>query len=188
MRITKVYTKSGDSGQTSLASGERVSKASLRVAAFGDVDELNSVVGLACSRVEDSPLQQMLHEIQNHLFVLGADLSTPPPGGTDRRKDSMRRIQAAEVQWLEQAIDRYNETLPPLEEFILPGGTEAAALLHVARAVARRAERSAVALAASEKINPQALAYLNRLSDLLFVLARVVNRRSGSAETSAQFH
>ena len=186
MRITKVYTKTGDEGQTSLANGERVSKASLRVAAYGDVDELNSVLGLARLRVQDAPIQELLAEIQNGLFVLGADLSTPfPPEG---RPDSMRRIAATEVESLEGAIDRYNATVPPLQEFILPGGSEPGAWLHLARAVARRAERVAVLASQSEKINPQALIYLNRLSDLLFVLARVVNRRSGAAEIAAAFH
>jgi cob(I)alamin adenosyltransferase len=185
MRITKVYTKTGDEGQTSLATGARVSKCSPRVAAYGDADELNSVLGLARCRISDASLQRLLEQIQNSLFVLGADLSTPQPAaGTP---DPIRRIALSEVEFLENAIDRYNETLPALQEFILPGGSEPGALLHVARAVARRAERTAVALAQSETVNPQALIYLNRLSDLLFVLARVVNRQSGSPETSAQF-
>jgi len=220
VRITKVYTKTGDSGMTSLANGERVSKASLRVAAYGDVDELNSLLGLARNQLAGHPpgghskpfgshgkpgkvaqgklreesasslqsLQQLLNDIQNHLFVLGADLSTPQPVGTDRRKDLVRRIAAADVAALEEAIDHYNDSLPPLQEFILPGGSEAGALLHVARAVARRAERTAVSLSETEQLNPHALIYLNRLSDLLFVLARVANRRSGSPEISAEFH
>ena len=188
MRITKVYTRSGDSGDTSLATGERVSKASLRVTACGEVDELNCVLGLAGSKIADNALRQLLQQIQNHLFVLGADLATPQPEEADRRKDTIRRVAVAEVEWLENAIDRHNETLPPLQEFILPGGCEVGALLHLARAVARRAERAGVGLAAREKVNPQALIYLNRLSDLLFVLARVVNRDSGAAETAADFH
>lgn len=188
MRITKVYTKTGDSGETSLATGERVSKASPRVAAYGDVDELNSLLGLARSKVSESGILQILQQIQNQLFVLGADLSTPQPESADRRKDTIRRIAAAEVESLEKAIDHYNEALPPLLEFVLPGGCEAGALLHVARAVARRAERTAVGLAQNETINPQALIYLNRLSDLLFVLARTVNRQSGAPETAAEFH
>jgi cob(I)alamin adenosyltransferase len=188
MRITKVYTKTGDTGETSLATGERVSKASPRVAACGDVDELNSLLGLACCKIDDSGILQILQQVQNQLFVLGADLSTPQPESKDRRKDTIRRIAAAEVESLENTIDHYNESLPPLQEFILPGGCEAGALLHVARAVARRAERSGVGLEQTEKVNPQALIYLNRLSDLLFVLARVVNRQSGAAESFADFH
>ena len=186
MRITRVYTKTGDSGQTSLATGERVSKSSLRVSAYGDVDELNSVLGLARCRISDESLQPLLQQIQNDLFVLGADLATPQPAPGN--PDPVRRIAASEVEPLEKAIDRYNDTLPALQEFILPGGSEPGALLHVARAVARRAERTTVALSESERINPQAFIYINRLSDLLFVLARVVNRRDGSPETSAHFH
>jgi cob(I)alamin adenosyltransferase len=188
MRITKVYTKSGDGGQTSLATGKRVSKASLRVAAYGDVDELNSLVGLVASKISDKNILKLLTQIQNHLFVLGADLATPPPEAADRRGDKIRRIAVAEVESLERAVDHYNEALPPLEEFILPGGCEAGAWLHVARAVARRTERAGVGLAQQERVNPQALIYLNRLSDLLFVLARVLNRQSGSPETVADFH
>jgi cob(I)alamin adenosyltransferase len=188
MRITKVYTRTGDEGQTSLATGERVSKAAPRVAAYGDADELNSLVGLARCRITEPSLQALLQQIQNHLFVLGADLSTPLVPAEGETVRTIRRVALAEVEWLEQAIDRYNNTLPPLEEFVLPGGCEAGALLHLARAVARRAERAAVSLAHTEKINPHALVYLNRLSDLLFVLARAVNRGHGQAESPAQFH
>jgi cob(I)alamin adenosyltransferase len=188
MRITKVYTKTGDQGETSLATGARVSKGSLRVAAYGDVDELNSLLGLVRARLADSVLLELLRQIQNHLFLVGADLATPQPGENDRRKDTIRRISAAETEFLEQAIDRYNEPLPPLQEFILPGGCEAGALLHVARTVARRVERTAVSLGVTERVNPQAMIYLNRLSDLLFVLARTVNRAAGSPDTYAEFH
>ena len=188
MRITKVYTRTGDGGETSLASGERVSKGSLRVNAYGDVDELNSVLGFACCKLTDGDILRILNRTQNLLFVLGADLATPQPEPADRRKDSIRRITAEEVGSLEQAIDRFNEALPPLQEFILPGGCEAGGLLHVARSVARRAERTGVRLARLEKVNPQALIYLNRLSDLLFVLARVVNRQNNSPESAADFH
>ena len=185
MRISKVYTRTGDQGQTSLATGERVSKASLRVSAYGEVDELNSLLGLARTKIAGE-LQPLLEQIQNDLFVLGADLAAPlsAPG----QPDPMRRISPAEVETLEKAIDRYNEALPPLKEFILPAGNEAGALLHVARAVARRAERETVRLAQTERINPQAITYLNRLSDLLFVLARAANRQGGSSEVFAQFH
>jgi cob(I)alamin adenosyltransferase len=188
MRITKVYTKSGDGGQTSLTTGERVSKSSLRVAAYGEVDELNSLLGLAACKIAGEEILSLLAQIQNHLFILGADLATPQPDAADRRKDNIRRIAAAEVASLEAAIDLHNEALPPLQEFILPGGSEAGGWLHLGRAVARRAERAAVALAQKERVNPQALIYLNRLSDLLFVLARFVNRRSGSPEVPADFH
>ncbi|MBI3895467.1 MAG: cob(I)yrinic acid a,c-diamide adenosyltransferase [Acidobacteria bacterium] len=187
MRITNVTTRSGDEGNTSLASGDRVSKASQRVCAYGDVDELNSFLGLTRSRIVDGELQQLLERIQNDLFVLGADLATPVPESGSNKPDPVRRTSSAEIENLEKAIDQYNKTLPPLEEFILPAGSEAAALLHVARAVTRRAERQAVHLAQAEHINPHVVIYLNRLSDLLFVLARVVNRQSGSKEVFAKF-
>ena len=144
--------------------------------------------GLACCRIAIAELQAILQQVQNELFVLGADLASPSQDQDSPQPDPLRRISPKEISSLESAIDRYNEALPPLQEFILPGGSELGALLHLARAVARRAERAAVRLAESEKINPQALIYLNRLSDLLFVLARVVNRQSGSQEISAQFH
>ena len=188
MRITKVYTKTGDEGLTSLATGDRVSKASLRVSAYGDVDELNSLLGVALTHITEPEYERLLHRLQDILFVVGADLATPFPAEGTGKSDPIRRIAAKEIEALEQAIDRYNEELPPLEEFILPGGSEAGAWLHLARAVARRAERVAVLAAQSEKINRQAVIYLNRLSDLLFVLARVVNRKAGVPETPAQFH
>ena len=203
MRISKVYTRGGDAGKTSLASGARISKASLRVSAYGDVDELNSFLGLARARIADQALQQLLGQIQNDLFVIGADLATPvpdpapdpapnsAPNSTKAKSRSMRRVSQSEVESLEKSIDLYNNSLPPLKEFILPAGNEVGALLHVARAVARRAERGAVRLsedaAEAGKINPQTITYLNRLSDLLFVLARVVNRQGDSAEVFAEF-
>ena len=188
MRISKVYTRTGDEGQTSLGSGERASKASPRVSGYGEVDELNSFLGLARTKIADAELLQLLERIQNELFVLGADLAVPLPDASQTVPGRQRRVSAAEIEHLEQAIDRYNETLPPLQEFILPAGNEAGALLHVARAVARRAEREVVHLAQSEKLNPHVLIYLNRLSDLLFVLARVANRQGGSGEVFAEFH
>jgi len=187
MRISKVYTRTGDEGETSLGTGQRVSKASPRVRACGDVDELNSFLGLARAKIADPELLKLLERIQNELFVLGADLAIPLPG-LSHVPDRQRRISATEIENLEQTIDRYNETLPPLQEFILPAGNEAGATLHVARAVARRAEREVAHLAQSEKLNPLVLVYLNRLSDLLFVLARVANREGGSDEVFAQFH
>jgi len=181
MRITKVYTKAGDGGQTSLVGGARVSKASLRVDAYGEVDELNSVLGLA--RVhsgDDDDVEGLLAVIQNELFTLGADLASPS-------KISVPRIDEAFVARLEEATDRFLEELEPLKEFILPGGTESGAALHLARAVARRAERRAVALSEAEEVNPQTIIYLNRLSDLLFVMARVVNHRAHVGETMTDF-
>lgn len=180
MRITKVYTKTGDAGQTSLVNGARVSKAHLRVAAFGDVDELNSMLGIARTFLQDEQLDAMLSSLQNDLFTLGADLASP--GET-----AVPRVSTELVADLEQLIDRLLEELEPLKEFILPGGSQAGAMLHLARTIARRAERSVVTLAATETINEQALIYLNRLSDLLFVLARVVNNRSGIREHFANF-
>jgi cob(I)alamin adenosyltransferase len=186
VRITKVYTRSGDNGQTSLATGERISKTSRRVVAYGEVDELNSWLGAVRGRITEPATRELVTQIQNELFVLGADLATPLPGKD--KPDVVRRISSVEVEALEREIDRYNQTLAPLEEFILPGGSETGALLHVARTVARRAERATVHLLEAERINPQALIYLNRLSDLLFVLARLVNRQDGSPEIPAKFH
>jgi cob(I)alamin adenosyltransferase len=180
VRITKVYTKSGDAGETSLVGGERVSKADLRVAAYGEVDELNSVLGLARSLRGGEELDALLGRIQNELFTLGADLASP--AGTP-----VPRIAEARIAEMEQAIDHYLGELEPLAEFILPGGSQLGATLHLARTVARRAERAVVALSQREEVNPPALCYLNRLSDLLFVLARVANRRAGVAEQAADF-
>lgn len=186
MRITKVYTKTGDDGKTSLVNGDRVSKHSARVCAYGEVDELNSFIGLARTQITGTEIQQLLEQIQNDLFVLGADLAAPPVHSG--KKDLIRRVSAAEVGMLEKQIDHYNDTLPVLKEFVLPAGSETGSLLHVARAVARRAEREVSRLAEAEKVNPQALIYLNRLSDLLFVLARVANVQGGSSEVFAEFH
>lgn len=180
MRITKVYTKTGDAGETALVGGARVSKASARVSAFGDVDELNSLLGVARTFLADEELDAEFGRIQNELFILGADLASPPDV-------QLRRVDETLVQELEQLIDRLLEELEPLREFILPGGSQAGAFLHLARTVARRAERSVVVLAEQEDINSHALIYLNRLSDYLFVAARVVNRRTGIAEHLANF-
>jgi cob(I)alamin adenosyltransferase len=180
LRISRVYTKSGDAGETSLVDGSRVSKADLRVAAYGDVDELNSLLGLARVGLTDRQLDDALGKIQNELFVIGADLASPltiqvPRAGEDH------------VVELERLIDLLLEELEPLREFILPGGAQISAVLHLARTVARRAERSVVALAAKEEINQFALIYLNRLSDLLFVMARIANKRAGMKDQSAEF-
>ncbi|HKQ75711.1 MAG TPA: cob(I)yrinic acid a,c-diamide adenosyltransferase [Blastocatellia bacterium] len=180
MRITRVYTKSGDAGETSLVDGSRVSKADARVAAYGDVDELNSLLGIARVGAPDQQLNDALGKIQNELFIVGADLASP-------LEIQVPRIGEEHVSQMEQLIDLLMEELEPLREFILPGGTQLGATLHLSRAVSRRAERSVVALAAQSGINNHALIYLNRLSDLLFVMARVANKRSGAKEESANF-
>jgi cob(I)alamin adenosyltransferase len=171
MRLTRIYTRGGDKGETSLGDGSRVAKQSLRVAAYGTVDEANAAIGLARLHV-DAEADAMLGRIQNDLFDLGADLCTPEDG---RRAAGALRIVAAQVERLEREIDRMNAALLPLDSFILPGGTPATAHLHLARTVTRRAERLACALAAAEKVNPEAVKYLNRLSDHLFVLGRRLN-------------
>lgn len=180
MRVTRVYTKSGDAGETSLVDGSRVSKADLRVTAYGDVDELNSLLGIARAGLTDPQLNEALGNIQNELFIVGADLASP-------LEIQVPRIEEDHVTGMERLIDLLLEELEPLREFILPGGTQLGATLHLARAVSRRAERSVVTLAAQSAINKQALIYLNRLSDLLFVMARVANKRSGAKEEPANF-
>jgi len=171
VRLTRIYTRGGDKGETSLGDGSRVAKQSLRVEAYGTVDEANAAIGLARLHTEGEA-DQMLARIQNDLFDLGADLCTPEDG---RRAAGALRIVAAQVARLEGEIDRMNAALKPLDSFILPGGSEAAAYLHLARTVTRRAERLVCALAAAETVNPEAVKYLNRLSDHLFVLGRRVN-------------
>ncbi|MFO0857702.1 MAG: cob(I)yrinic acid a,c-diamide adenosyltransferase [Phycisphaerales bacterium] len=198
VRLTKIYTKTGDDGTTGLADGQRVRKDDLRVEAYGCVDEANSTIGLAVLACEDSvsksiPLKagiasagaaqdqtlreiaMLLSSIQHDLFDLGADLATPRK--SDEQPGTRLRIVVDQVTRLEQAIDKYNDELAPLNSFVLPGGTPAAAALHLARTTTRRAERVAVALHAERQseINPEAVKYLNRLSDLLFVLSRVAN-------------
>jgi cob(I)alamin adenosyltransferase len=180
MRISRVYTKSGDGGETSLVGGARVSKASLRVAAYGDVDELNSCIGLARAHLSDEEIDQVLLAIQNDLFTVGGDLASPNEINVPRIEDSF-------VKRLEETADRFLSGLEPLKEFILPGGCHAGAALHLARTIARRAERQVVALTETEEINPQILVYLNRLSDLLFILARTVNHRETVPESMATF-
>jgi cob(I)alamin adenosyltransferase len=179
--LNRIYTRTGDGGRTRLATGEPVSKTSLRVEAYGAVDETNATVGLARLHTgADTLLDPMLARVQNELFDLGADLATPPkPEEVD---GAVLRILDSQVERLEREIDELNGALPPLASFVLPGGTPAAATLHLARTVCRRAERRAVALQeAGEPVSPAALKYLNRLSDLLFVAARWANDR-GSAE------
>ena len=176
VRLTRIYTKSGDKGQTSLGNGSRVPKHALRVEAYGTVDEANAVVGLArLTTRQTSEADAMLARIQNDLFDLGADLCTPE---TDTPAEyPALRITAEQVTRLEGEIDTMNAELEPLNSFILPGGTEAAAQLHLARTVIRRAERLITALAEAERVNPQAIAYANRVSDHFFVMARWMNER-----------
>lgn len=171
--LSRIYTKTGDQGETSLGDGTRVPKNHPRVAAYGSVDELNAVLGLLLALVPDIAEADLLRSVQNDLLDLGADLCVPPsalePPG------QRLRVRPAQVAAFESAIDRLNSDLEPLRSFVLPGGRLAAAWCHLARTVCRRAERDAVALAQGEAVNPQVIIYLNRLSDLLFVLARVCN-------------
>ena len=166
VKLNKIYTRTGDDGSSGLVDGSRVSKSGPRLAAIGEVDEANAAIGVAIAELIPGDLSEYLLGIQNDLFDLGADLATPGEIGL--------RIVASQVARLEQAIDVMNVELEPLQSFILPGGSVAVAALHLARTVVRRAERAAVTLNASEPLNPQLLAYLNRLSDLLFVAARYV--------------
>jgi cob(I)alamin adenosyltransferase len=171
--LSRIYTKTGDQGDTALGDGTRVPKDHPRVAAYGSVDELNSILGLLLAQQADLPEAELLRSIQNELFDVGADLCAPLPrqGEADKRL----RIQPGQAEQLEKAIDRLNASLQPLKSFVLPGGSPAAAWCHLARTVCRRAERDVVTLARTEPVNPQVIVYLNRLSDLLFVLARVLN-------------
>jgi cob(I)alamin adenosyltransferase len=176
VRLTKIYTRGGDKGQTSLGDGTRVAKYDLRVAAFGTVDEANAAIGLARLHTE-SVADAMLARIQNDLFDLGADLCRP---GDDAGDEKTLRIQPSQVQRLEDEIDAMNVSLKPLDSFVLPGGRPAAAHLHLARTVVRRAERLSAELATREPVNPTAVVYLNRLSDHLFVLSRYLNDRGAA--------
>ena len=170
VRLNKIYTRTGDGGETGLVDGSRVSKAGARLAAIGDVDEANSAIGVALLHVADADLRAMLGRIQNELFDLGADLATP---GSDFAPSEMAlRVVPEQIARLEAEIDEMNSGLEPLRSFILPAGADGAAWLHLARAIVRRAERSAVGAARAEDLNPLALVYLNRLSDHLFVMAR----------------
>ena len=179
-RITRVYTKTGDDGNTALVFGERISKASKRVIAYGDVDELNSVIGIVRSKNSDKHIDKLLTAVQNDLFIVGADLASID-------SDKSLRLNKKRVTFLERNIDKYLESLEPLREFILPSGSEAGSFIHLARTVARRAERNVTALMESEKVNITVLIYLNRLSDLFFVLARIVNKNAKEPETSVEF-
>lgn len=173
VKLNRIYTRTGDAGTTGLVDGSRLPKHAPRMQAVGDVDEANSAIGLAVIAIGDRPEAGWLTTIQNDLFDLGADLATPIPEGED--EPWALRIVSSQVDRLEQRIDAMNADLAPLDSFVLPGGSPAPAAVHLARAVTRRAERSATAAAVEVAINPQALAYLNRLSDLLFVMARRLN-------------
>ncbi len=175
----KIYTKTGDRGETSLHGGRRVPKDDLRIEAYGTVDELNSLLGVCRSMNQSADVDSILAELQNDLFTLGADLATP----IETQAKPIRRMQDADAVRLEKHIDAIEPGLPPLTTFILPGGNRSAALLHFARTVCRRAERQTVRLAKTEKLGGAPIVYLNRLSDLLFVMARWVNAISHTPET-----
>lgn len=176
VKLDRIYTRGGDKGETSLGGGARVAKHDPRVAAYGSVDETNAAIGLAALHT-DGEAAEMLRRIQNDLFDLGADLCTPE---SPAPKHPPLRVSQAQIARLEAEIDRLNAELAPLKSFILPGGSPAAAWLHLARTVARRAEREICALSAREAVNPLALAYINRLSDHLFVLARHLNDKGAA--------
>lgn len=175
VKLNKIYTRTGDDGSTGLVDGSRLSKDDVRVRAYGDVDETNSVIGLVRLHLESRRLDDMLSRIQNDLFDLGADLATPLPAKGEADSEYALRMVEAQSTRLEEELDALNADLEPLTSFVLPGGSPPAAYLHQARTVCRRAERVCVALAAEQPINPAALTYLNRLSDFLFVAARWCN-------------
>jgi cob(I)alamin adenosyltransferase len=177
VRLTRIYTRGGDRGETSLGDGSRAPKLDARIAAYGAVDELNSALGVLLTGEVPAALRPVLERLQNELFDVGADLSRPWSGPDDKL-----RITQGMVDELERLCDAFNESLPDLKSFVLPGGTEAAARLHVARTVARRAELRGLEADAEAGVNPLALVYLNRLSDLLFILARSANVEAGAGE------
>jgi cob(I)alamin adenosyltransferase len=177
VRLNRIYTRGGDRGETSLGDGSRVSKLDPRIAAYGAVDELNSALGVALACGVPASLRDPLGTVQNELFDLGADLSRPWAGPDERLRATQEMVDR-----LESLCDELNEPLPELKSFVLPGGTETAARLHVARTLARRAELRALAADAAVGVNPLALVYLNRLSDLLFILARAANAEAGADE------
>lgn len=173
----KIYTRGGDRGETSLYGGQRVWKDALRVQTYGTVDECNAALGVALTHIRDSEIRDTVTRIQGELFEVGADLATPLARG-----ETVPRIQPEATARLEAEVDRFEEELPPLRQFILPGGSPGGAALHLARAICRRAERHLVTLEQTEELNPEVLRYLNRLSDHLFVLARLASLRAGTAE------
>jgi len=176
VRLTRIYTRGGDTGETSLGDGARVSKLDARIAAYGTVDELNSALGLTLAADCPEEIRVVLGRVQNELFDLGADLSVP------MEREARLRVTQEQVDALERDCDRFNAELPELKSFVLPGGDEAAARLHVARTICRRAEREALVASGLYTVNPLALVYLNRVSDLLFILARTANAAAGHEE------
>ncbi len=175
VKLNKIYTRTGDDGTTGLVDGSRTAKHSARIAAIGMVDETNSAIGFAISGIDDEAHRAMLTRVQNDLFDLGADLATPSEDGDFTPSEMVLRIVPSQADWIETQIDALNERLEPLTSFVLPGGSEAAARVHVARAATRASERAMTELSGETSVNPAALAYINRLSDLLFVLGRVLN-------------
>lgn len=184
-RLTKIYTRTGDDGTTALGTTRRVSKDHPRITAYGTVDELNALIGLALAQGLDEKLIAPLSDIQNQLFHLGSILAFPPD---EVRQIEVPRIEARQVEFLEALIDELNAGLEPLKNFVLPGGTEGAATLHVARTVCRRAERALVSLSKEELVEPDSLKYINRLSDALFVMARYENKHKDTKETEWDTH
>jgi cob(I)alamin adenosyltransferase len=180
VKLNKIYTRTGDDGSTGLVDGSRLPKDSARVAAYGDIDETNSVIGVVRLHLTHQGLDQKLARIQNELFDLGADLATPLPAKGDADSEYALRIIASQVTQLENDLDALNADMSALTSFILPGGSAPAAYLHQARTVSRRAERTMVSLAADTDVNPHALAYINRLSDFLFVAARWCNEQGAN--------
>lgn len=171
-RLSKIYTRTGDDGTTGLGDGSRTDKDGARVSAYGTTDELNCIVGMVLALPIPEPVGRVLHEVQHHLFDLGGELCIP----------GHQAIDQSHIDWLENSLDHFNESLPPLKDFILPGGSQAAASCHLARTVCRRAERLVVLLQREETVPPFSMKYLNRLSDLMFVLARVISRHEGGSE------
>ncbi len=180
-RLTRIYTRTGDKGETSLIGGKRVSKTSARVEAYGDVDELNSVLGIVRAEAQDIEIKEIITEIQNDLFIIGADLASP-------NEIQIPRISKEKIKELEGMIDKFFQELGPLKEFILPSGRGGGPYLHLARTVSRRAERRIVRVMEEEKVNENVLAYINRLSDLLFMMARIENKRGNFEETYVRFN
>lgn len=176
VRLTRIYTRGGDAGETSLGDGTRTSKLDLRIAAYGTVDELNSALGLVLAADGHEEIGGVLTRVQNELFDLGADLSVP------LENEGRLRVTQEQVDVLEHECDRFNALLPELRSFVLPGGSELAARLHIARTICRRAEREALQASGAHSLNPLVLVYLNRLSDLLFILARAANAADGREE------
>lgn len=171
-RLSKIYTKTGDNGSTGLSDGSRVSKDSIRIATIGSIDELNSTIGLVISCAPDDSIRALLTDIQHKLFNTGGELSLP----------GHKLINQSHIEWLENQLDKLNADLSPLKDFVLPGGTRAAAYCHLARSICRRAERELVALSKEEEVSPLILQYVNRLSDFLFVLARHINKQENQAD------